>query len=260
MKSSTPHAFNGCVPNPGNRPCKLNDGDSFKFEKFDAPHNAPAVFILSGAPLTGPIEVFDVCGGYCLMEALMGREEKIKAILDALAEAETSARHPELAPLIGSAINAVKASSRRACMGEPRTSTAACLSVAGGAMAPIAAACRIGGAIAPEVLTPLMRTVKHSADLVGRSKSRPCKSEPHQEVPPHGWKGKPGGEFKRKSADGEILWIVRRPHIPGGNWSLYYGSLPIGACDTSDDAAMLAVSFEALVNSSAQDPEVIQAS
>jgi len=190
----------------------------------------------------------------------MGREENIRAILEALADAEASSSHPGIGPLISSAMNAVKASSRRACMGEPRTSAAACLSVAGGAMAPIAAACRLGEGIEPGLLEPLVRTVRLSAALVGRSKARPCKSEPHEEGVPRGWKGKKGGEFKRRSADGETLWIVRRPHIPGGDWSLYYGALPVGACETPEDASMLAVSLESLVSSARQEPELTPAS
>jgi len=189
----------------------------------------------------------------------MGREESIQAILETLADAEAASGHAELGPLFMSARNAIRASARRACMNEPRTSAAASLSVAGGAMAPIAAACRIGEGIGAELGSHLAKAVRLSYELVGPTKGKPCKSESHDVDPPKGWKRLSGGEFKRRSKDGHVFWIVHRQHVPGGDWSLFYGALPIGASETPVQAAMLSRSLEGLMAASAP-PEATPAS
>jgi hypothetical protein len=61
-------------------------------------------------------------------------------------------------------------------------------------------------------------------------------------VAPHDWEGPKGGPFKYIIKDYPFM-LVRRPLLPGGNWTLLFSNIPVSFGETAIDAAEKSAAF-----------------
>lgn len=134
---------------------------------------------------------------------------------------------------------AILASRDRAALWDSRLSTAARLTVASGAMDFVSYFLSKGYDIT-NILVSLNKIVDYSLDFA------PLQLSEHKSergiVAPQGWEGPVGGPFKYMNKDYPLM-LVRRPLLPGGNWTLLFFNIPVSFGETANDAAVKAVSF-----------------
>lgn len=174
----------------------------------------------------------------------MDSGERIRSLVDAIGLVAGS--HPEAADAAAFAFRTIAASSPRAQLREKRLSAAASMSVASSAMAFVSSF--LGKAAAPPEVARHLANIAEGAALLAPSAM--VEHEPAELHPaPDGWSGPAAGPFTRTAAGGILLVMARRPFLPGGEWSVYYGGVPAAFGRSPDEAAAHAAEFCALVAS-----------
>lgn len=133
----------------------------------------------------------------------------------------------------------ILASGDRAALWDSRLSAAARLTVASGAMNFVSHFLFSEYDIA-NIATRLNTIVDISLDFA------PLQLSEHKAesgvVAPHDWDGPKGGPFKYMVKDYPFM-LVRRPLLPGGNWTLLFSNIPVSFGDTANDAAKKSAAF-----------------
>ncbi len=178
----------------------------------------------------------------------MDTADRIKTIVETIAIVAQD--HPACAMAAGFASRAIAASSGRAALSEPRLSSSARMSVAASAMSFVAQVVDSGRvpSIINEKLAGIVRNAASLAPLTVPDHANDTAAFPS----PAGWSGPEGGPYCKNSSDGAIMTISRRPHLPGGDWTLHYAGVPASFGDTPDVAATRSSGFDAIFS----NPEV----
>lgn len=150
---------------------------------------------------------------------------------------------PALAGPAGFALRTIAASSGRASLQEKRLSASARLSIASAAMSFAAAALASGGRHAALHIAPVIR----SAVALKAGPARPEHAEGSDEEAPEGWGGETGGPFVADAVGGASLSLTRRPHLPGGDWTVHIDGLPLAFGRTAAEAAERGMALAELV-------------
>ena len=128
---------------------------------------------------------------------------------------------------------AISASADRAALWDSRLSTAARLTVASSAMDYVSYFLSSGGD-----LTSIAGRLNRLVDQALEFSPLQLPEHRHEEGidAPDLWNGPEGGPFTYLDKDYPLM-LVRRPHLPGGNWTLFYSNIPISFGATSSEAA-----------------------
>lgn len=179
----------------------------------------------------------------------MDTAKSIQSLVDAIGR--VAGMHPECTSAAGFACRAIAASAGRALLPE-KVSASARMSVATSAMSfvaqfldgnePVSEAAPVLAGIVREAvgLAPLCVPEHESAVLTA--------------APPSGWAGPPGGPFVKTSVDGARMTVSRRPLLPGGDWTFFYGGLPASFGETPAAAAARAHVLEGLFSAAPGQP------
>lgn len=128
---------------------------------------------------------------------------------------------------------AISASADRAALWDSRLSTAARLTVASSAMDFVSYFLSGGGDLT-SIAGRLNRLVDQALEFA------PLQLPEHKHEDgvdaPDLWNGPEGGPFTYFDKDYPLM-LVRRPHLPGGNWTLLYSNIPVSFGPTSSEAA-----------------------
>lgn len=151
---------------------------------------------------------------------------------------------PAVASDCAAALRSIKASGRRACMGEPRISAAARATVACSAMAVVCGAVEAGGL--SRATGFLLSGLASEAVALSPDLSPEHVAALEASAPP-GWRG--AGPFHREGPDGIQMTLSHRPMLPGGDWTVYYGPVPAAYGDTPESAAAMAARLCAALSS-----------
>jgi len=128
---------------------------------------------------------------------------------------------------------AISASADRAALWDSRLSTAARLTVASSAMDYVSYFLSSGGD-----LTSIAGRLNRLVDQALEFAPLQLPEHKHQDGvgAPDFWNGPEGGPFTYFDKDYPLM-LVRRPHLPGGNWTLLYSNIPVSFGATSSEAA-----------------------
>lgn len=179
----------------------------------------------------------------------MDSGERIRSLVDTIGLVAGS--YPAAADAAAFAFRTIAASSPRAQLQEKRLSAAASMSVASSAMAFVSSF--LGKAAAPPETAGHLASIAEGAALLAPSVQVEHEAaEPH--AAPDGWSGPAAGPFTRQAACGTPMVIARRPYLPGGEWSVYYGGVPAAFGKSPEEAAASAEEFCALITPSGNTP------
>jgi hypothetical protein len=160
--------------------------------------------------------------------------DKILAEIDAICD-----EIPESKPFGDFITRGIVASGDRAALWDSRLSSAARLTVASAAMDFVSHFLFSKNDIS-NISTRLNTIVDISLDFA------PLQLSEHKAekgvVAPHDWEGPKGGPFKYIIKDYPFM-LVRRPLLPGGNWTLLFSNIPVSFGETAIDAAEKSAAF-----------------
>lgn len=162
-------------------------------------------------------------------------EELIETIIESL-EGLADCDDKEVGAVFTSALSSAKASSSRALIPNTKVGILARYSVAASASAPLRAYLSSGTRSASR--DALMRSALDAAfKLASVSGSKKIDEVPKVDAP-EGWEKDKNGSFTLQTPLG-VAEIFYSPHMPGGNWTLNLGGIPVGFATTPIDNAVL---------------------
>lgn len=161
-------------------------------------------------------------------------KEKIEEILFILTYSKEF--FPEISGLFESAINGVEDSKQRVLIGQTRLARRARLSVASCAASILGPVLEIGN-LSDNLLRQLTRLTSIVREI---SSDIEFEGEGIPDIPtPRGWK-KTENAFAKTFESGDSFFVTRREHLPGGEWTLFYFSVPVYTGKTVYEATQMA--------------------
>lgn len=161
--------------------------------------------------------------------------------------------YPEAGYLISGAQTAVRTSANRAISGERGTATRARMSIASSILPVINMITKSddAGRHICRLAVSLMEMAKDLTD------GTEIDVEPVKDmVAPEGWTQVSPGAFTKTLETNQKFYIVRKAHLPGGDWCLHYFNVPVAFAETVEAAALRADRLAAMIETATSRPTI----
>jgi hypothetical protein len=162
-------------------------------------------------------------------------QELIETVIRSL-EGLASSDRTEMGLVFASALASARASSSRALIPNTRIGLLARYSVAASASAPLRSYLASGTRSADR--DALMRNAIEAAFKLAAGAALRGSEDAPEEATPEGWDKGPNGSYMLQTPIG-LAEIAHSPHMPGGEWSLHLGGIPVGFGETPLHNALL---------------------
>jgi hypothetical protein len=162
-------------------------------------------------------------------------QELIETIIESL-EGLAESDDKEIASVFASALSSARASSSRALIPNTRVGILARYSVAASASAPLRA--YLASSTRSLARDALMRCALAAAFKLAEGSALRNFDEVPEASSPEGWDKDSNGSFTLQTPLG-VAEISYNPHMPGGDWTLNLGGIPVGFGATPIENALL---------------------